>query len=101
MSPTTEAAKPKPAGDDKSKSDAKAQAKVDLKPGAKSGSKDDLKSLPMPELLKKLGSTPDGLSQDEATKRLTQYGPNEIAEKKTNAFLKVSELLLGSYPVDD
>jgi H+-transporting ATPase len=45
-------------------------------------SKDDLKSLPMPELEKKLGSSPDGLSQAEATKRLTQYGPNEIAEKR-------------------
>ncbi len=98
MSPTTEAAKPKPASDDKSRSDAKDQAKVDLKPGAKSGPKDDLKSLPMPELLKKLGSTPDGLSQDEATKRLTQYGPNEIAEKKTNAFLKFLSYFWGPIP---
>ena len=32
------------------------------KPGAKPDSKDDLKSLPMPELEKKLGSSPDGLS---------------------------------------
>jgi len=38
----------------------------------------------MPELQKKLGSSPDGLSQAEAQTRLTQYGPNEIAEKKTN-----------------
>ena len=98
MSPTTEAAKPKPAADDKSRSDAKAQAKVDLKPGSKSGSKDDLKSLPMPELLKKLESTPDGLSQDEAQKRLTQYGPNEIAEKKTNAFLKFLSYFWGPIP---
>jgi len=42
----------------------------------------------MPEVEKKLGSSPDGLSQAEAQKRLTQYGPNEIAEKKTNPFLK-------------
>ena len=98
MSPTTETEKPKPATDDKSSSDAKAQAKVDLKPGAKSGSKDDLKSLPMPELLTKLGSTPDGLSQDEAQKRLTQYGPNEIAEKKTNAFLKFLSYFWGPIP---
>jgi hypothetical protein len=28
----------------------------------------------MPELLKKLGSTPEGLSQAEAEKRLAQYG---------------------------
>ena len=43
--------------------------------------KDDLKSLPLPEVEKKLGSSPDGLSQAEAQKRLTQYGPNEIEEK--------------------
>ena len=29
----------------------------------------------------------DGLTQAEAQKRLTQYGPNELAEKKTNLFL--------------
>ena len=101
MSPNTETAQQKPIPDKKSESDAKAQAKVDLKPGAKSNSKDDLKSLPMPELETKLGSTPDGLSQDEAQKRLTQYGPNEIPEKKTNLIPEVPELLLGAHPVDD
>ena len=50
--------------------------------------KEDLKSLPLPELEKKLGSSPDGLSQAEAQERLTQYGPNEIEEEKTNPFLK-------------
>jgi H+-transporting ATPase len=40
--------------------------------------KDDLKSLPMPELLARLGASPDGLGQAEAQKRLIQYGPNEI-----------------------
>jgi H+-transporting ATPase len=30
---------------------------------------------------KRLGYSPDGLSQVEAQKRLTQYGPNEIEEK--------------------
>ena len=51
-------------------------------PGSKADSKDDLKSLPMPELEKKLGSSPEGLSQAEAQKRLTQYGPNEIAKRR-------------------
>ena len=45
----------------------------------------DLKNISMPELEKKLGFTPNGLSQAEAQKRLAQYGPNEIEEKKTNA----------------
>jgi len=41
----------------------------------------------MEELQKKLGSSPDAESA-EAQKRLAQYGPNEIAEKKDNPFLK-------------
>jgi len=52
------------------------------KSGSKPNAKDDLKSLLMPELQAKLGSSPDGLSQAEAQKRLTQYGPNEIQERK-------------------
>jgi H+-transporting ATPase len=35
-----------------------------------------------------LGSFPDGLSQTEAEKRLTQYGPNEIEKKNTDELLK-------------
>jgi H+-transporting ATPase len=98
VSPNTETAPQKPVPEKKSKSDAKAQAKVDLKPGAKSNSKDDLKSVPMAELQTKLGSTPDGLSQEEAQKRLTQYGPNEIPEKKTNLFLKFLSYFWGPIP---
>ena len=63
------------------------QKAPESKSGSKSGAK-DLKSLPMPEVEKKLGSSPDGLTQAEAQKRLTQYGPNEIEEKKTNPLLK-------------
>jgi H+-transporting ATPase len=59
---------------------------------------EDLKSLPMPELQAKLGSSPDGLSQAEAQKRLTQYGPNEIEEKKTNPFLKFLTYFWGPIP---
>ena len=55
------------------------------KPPSKPASNDDFKSLPIAELQKKLGSSPDGLSQVEATKRLAQYGPNAIAEKKTKS----------------
>ena len=40
--------------------------KLNGKPGAKPESKDDLKSLPMAEVEKKLGSSPDGLTQAEA-----------------------------------
>jgi H+-transporting ATPase len=68
------------------------------KPDVKTGSKDDLKSMPMPELLKKLESSLDGLSQVEAQKRLTQYGPNEIEEKKINPFLKFLTYFWGPIP---
>jgi H+-transporting ATPase len=72
--------------------------KPETKPGSKPESKDDLKTLPLPEVEKKLGSSPDGLSQAEAQKRLTQYGPNEIAEKKINPFLKFLSYFWGPIP---
>ena len=62
---------------------------------------DDLKTLPMSELQTKLESSPDGLTQEEAQKRLVKYGPNEIEEKKTNQFLKFLIIFLGSYSMDD
>ncbi len=65
---------------------------------SKPNGKDDLKSLPLPEVEKKLGSSPDGLSQAEAQKRLAQYGPNEIEEKKTNPFLKFLTYFWGPIP---
>ncbi len=67
-------------------------------PGLKPNAKDDLKSLPMPEVEKQLGSSPHGLGQAEAQKRLTQYGPNEIEEKKTNPFLKFLTYFWGPIP---
>ena len=81
-----------------SKPDSTSAAKPDSKNRSTSESKDDLKSLPMPEVEKKLGSSPKGLSQAEAQKRLTQYGPNEITEKKTNLFLKFLSYFWGPIP---
>ena len=49
--------------------------------------KTDLQTLPIDQVEKQLGSSPNGLTQAEATKRLTKYGPNEIEEKRTNAIL--------------
>ncbi len=78
------------------------QSDVDQPPESKAGPKpdpkNDLKTLPMPEVEKKLGSSPKGLSQAEAQKRLAQYGPNEIAEKKTNPFLKFLTYFWGPIP---
>ena len=94
----------KPNGDQPKAPESKPESK-DKKTESKSGSKpkapdpkDDLKTLPMPEVEKKLGSSPNGLSQAEAQKRLAQYGPNEIAEKKTNVFLKFLSYFWGPIP---
>jgi len=67
-------------------------------PASKPDAKDDLKSLPLSEVEKKLGSSPDGLTQAEAQKRLTQYGPNEIEEKKKNPLLKFLTYFWGPIP---
>jgi H+-transporting ATPase len=40
------------------------------------------------ELFSRLSASRVGLSSAEAEKRLTQYGPNEIPEKKTNPLIK-------------
>ncbi len=61
----------------------------------------DLKTLPISEVQKKLGTSKDGLSQTEAKKRLEQYGPNEIEEKKTNLIPEIPQLFLGSDSMDD
>ena len=71
------------------------------KPEVKADPNEALKSLAMPELLTKLGSSTDGLTQAEAQKRLTQYGPNEIEEKKTNEILKFLGYFWGPDTVDD
>ncbi|MGA8528496.1 MAG: plasma-membrane proton-efflux P-type ATPase [Acidobacteriaceae bacterium] len=74
-----------------------------MKPNAgnsesKPAPKDDLKSLPMQEVLKKLDATAEGLTKTEAQSRLIKYGPNAIAEKKTNAFLKLLSYFWGPIP---
>ena len=71
---------------------------TESKPIDKSDGKDNYKSLPMDELQKKLESSPDGLSEAEAKKRLTEYGPNEIEEKKNNMFLKYLSYFWGPIP---
>jgi H+-transporting ATPase len=72
------------------------------KPKTKAGSepkaKSDLQSMPMEELQAKLETSPDGITQAEAAKRLVQYGPNEIEEKKDNPFLKFLTYLWGPIP---
>ena len=83
MKPKSEAEPPKPPG-----------AETKDKPDGK----DDLKTLPLAEVEKRLESSPDGLTQTEAAKRLTKDGPNELPEKKTNPLLKFLSYFWGPIP---
>jgi H+-transporting ATPase len=67
-------------------------------PGSKPDPNEALKALSMPDLLAKLGSSPNGLTQAESEKRLIQYGPNEIEERKTNEVLKFLSYFWGPIP---
>jgi len=75
---------------------AKEQSKPDAKP--KPDPKDDLKTLPLADVEKRLESSPDGLTGAEAAKRLTKDGPNELPEKKTNPLLKFLSYFWGPIP---
>src|SRR5271156_3534059 len=66
--------------------------------GAKPVVKNDLQNLPLAEVEKRLGSSPEGLTEIEAKRRLAQYGPNEIPEKRTNALLKFLGYFWGPIP---
>jgi H+-transporting ATPase len=59
---------------------------------------EDMQLMPMPDLIKKLNSSSDGLTQEEVKKRLIQYGPNEIEEKEINPFLKFLSYFWGPIP---
>jgi len=65
---------------------------------SKPAAKDDLKTMPLADLEKKLACSPDGLGQAEAAKRLAQDGPNEIEEKKPNLILKFLGYFWGPIP---
>ncbi|MGA7540043.1 MAG: plasma-membrane proton-efflux P-type ATPase [Steroidobacteraceae bacterium] len=54
--------------------------------------------LPLPELWTRLESPPEGLSPEEAHRRLGQYGYNELPEEKVNPLLKFMSYLWGPIP---
>ncbi len=56
------------------------------------------KDISTADLFKKLSSSKKGLSGNEAKKRLEQFGPNEISEKKTNTLLKFLKYFWGPIP---
>jgi H+-transporting ATPase len=59
---------------------------------------ESLKSMSMADLQAKLRSSLEGLTEAEAQKRLSQYGPNELEEKKTNEVLKFLSYFWGPIP---
>jgi H+-transporting ATPase len=59
---------------------------------------EEAKKANIDELLSKLSAAKGGLSSSEAEKRLGQYGPNEIQEKKVNPLLKFLRYFWGPIP---
>ena len=59
---------------------------------------EEAKKTNVDELLSKLSAGKGGLSSAEAEKRLVQYGPNEIQEKKVNPLLKFLHYFWGPIP---
>jgi H+-transporting ATPase len=58
-----------------------------------------LKDVPIAELVKRLGTSTDGLSRQEAQDRLEKYGYNEIQEERANPILKFLSYFWGPIPI--
>ncbi|MEJ2047935.1 MAG: plasma-membrane proton-efflux P-type ATPase, partial [Dehalococcoidia bacterium] len=54
--------------------------------------------MPVEEIFKRLDSSTDGLSKNDAKKRLDQYGYNELVEEKVNPVLKFLSYFKGPIP---
>ncbi len=59
---------------------------------------EEAKKVSVKELLQKFSSGENGISSQEAEKRLSQYGYNEISEKKINPVIKFLRYLWGPIP---
>jgi H+-transporting ATPase len=70
----------------------------ETQPQDQTGPQADLKSLPLPQLETKLATSANGLTQAEADRRLTRYGPNALAEKKVSPLLKFLGYFWGPIP---
>jgi H+-transporting ATPase len=61
-------------------------------------SAEEIKKVSVDELLHKLSSNKDGLSEPSAKERLGQYGYNEIPEKKVNPIVRLLRYFWGPIP---
>jgi H+-transporting ATPase len=53
-----------------------------------SQSSNNLADLPLAELMERVHTSPNGLGQEDAKQRLSQFGYNAIAEKKVSPLMK-------------
>ncbi|WP_297436261.1 plasma-membrane proton-efflux P-type ATPase [Thermococcus sp.] len=58
----------------------------------------DYKHMGVTDVFKELGTSGEGLSTEEAERRLREYGPNEIPEKKVNPIMKFLSYFWGPIP---
>ena len=73
-----------------------ASIKTTESPSGKAGP--DFAKVSLDEALKKLNTSMEGLSTDQARQRLEQYGPNALVEKKVNPLLKFLSYFWGPIP---
>jgi H+-transporting ATPase len=73
-----------------------ASIKTTESPSGKAGP--DFAKVSLDEALKKLDTSMEGLSADQARQRLEQYGPNALVEKKVNPLLKFLSYFWGPIP---
>jgi H+-transporting ATPase len=59
---------------------------------------EEFAKLSIEEALKKLGSSDEGLSQEEAKQRLNRYGRNELAEERRSPLLQFLSYFRGTIP---
>jgi H+-transporting ATPase len=59
---------------------------------------EEIRRLSVDDIFRQLQSSKTGLSSEEVNKRIQQYGPNDIPEKKINPFVKFLRYFWGPIP---
>ena len=69
-----------------------------ISPQSNNGKNGHFEEASLEELEKQFDASMDGLTQDEVQRRLEQYGPNSLQEKKVNPVLKFLSYFWGPIP---